>query len=290
MPYHRYHRCTPTMTTARWHHPCHRNDDDDDAVSSPPPLASRKDNNDATAPPCRRRRQRHGGTTTTIALLRQQQQRHDGTTTATTAPSPSSRDTNSGNDTTTCPRSYPHPHPPSRLVTPIAAMTRQRQQRAFPTFPCTQRVPSLTPIDDDDVRLALACALGGGTEVMVQRARLCVLCHHFWSLTSALPCSYLWVYPLGVRVQVQLWLPTPVGYPYSCLGNGRLSSTTFELAANGIVEVPDDEHIQRHVGTSPAWFNYITCIPLALSTCCGTFPLEKVALPSEKVALPLEKK
>ena len=112
-----------------------------------------------------------------------------------------------------------------------------------------------------------------------------MLCHHFWSLTSALPCSYPWAYPLGVRVQVQLWLPTPVGYPYSCLGNRRLSSTTFELAANGIVEVPDDEHIQRHVGTSPAWFNYITCIPLALSTCCGTFPLEKVVRCNEKCAL-----
>ena len=45
---------------------------------------------------------------------------------------------------------------------PTAAMTQQQQQRAFPTFPCTQRVPSLTPIDNDDVRLALACALGGG--------------------------------------------------------------------------------------------------------------------------------
>ena len=192
-------------------------------------------------------------TTTTIALLCQQQQQHNGTTTATTVPSPSCRDTNSGNDTTTtCPRSYPHPHPPSHLVMPTAAMTQQQQQRAFPTFPCTQRVPSLTPIDNDDVRLALACALGGGTEVTVQCARLCVLCHHFWSLTSALPCSYPWAYPLGVRVQVQLWLPTPVGYPYSCLGNGRLSLTTFELAANGIMEVPDDEHIQGHVGTSPA--------------------------------------
>ena len=45
-----------------------------------------------------------------------------------------------------------------------------------------------------------------------------------------------------------------MGYPYSCLGNGtrRLSSRAFELAASRIVGVPDEEDVQRHVGTNPA--------------------------------------